>query len=86
MMPTPTSTPITGTITLDGRWLPPLAANGRNLPAPGSQAEPVLLSEAADESFVGADGRERRQVWRQFYDPQLGRSIWRKGPLLLVRP
>jgi hypothetical protein len=84
--PIPTSTPLTGTITTDGRWLPPLSPNGRSLPAPGSQAEPVLLSEAADEAYMTPDGREWRQVWRQYYVPRLGRSVWQKGPLQSVRP
>jgi hypothetical protein len=45
-----------------------------------------MLSEAVDEPVMTADGRERQQIWQQFYVPQLGRSVWKKGPLLYVRP
>jgi len=84
--PRPTATPLQGITTADGRWLPPLAPNGRTLPQPGSDAAPVLLSEAVDEPVLTADGRERQQIWEQFYMPELGRSVWRKGPLLYLRP
>jgi hypothetical protein len=83
--PVPTPTPLQPIITADGRWLPPLSPNGRSLPPPGSSAPPVLLSEAIDRLTVVADGRERAQVWQQFYVPELGRSVWRKGPLRQVR-
>jgi len=82
----PTATPLQGIVTADGRWLPPLAENGHNLPQPGSDAAPILLSEDVDEPVMTADGRERQQVWQQFYIPSLGRSVWKKGPLLYVRP
>lgn len=85
-VPSPTATTPTGITTADGRWFPFLAPQASGLPAPGSNAAPVLLGEAANELYVVADGRERRQVWRQYYDPALGRSVWRKGPLLLLRP
>jgi hypothetical protein len=84
--PRPTPTPLEGITTADGRWLPPLAPNGRSLPQPGSDAPPVMLSEAVDEPVMTADGRERQQIWQQFYVPELGRSVWKKGPLLYVRP
>lgn len=84
--PLPTATPQSGITTADGHYFPFLSPNGRNLPAPGSNAPAVLLDEAADDPYIGPDGRERRQVWRQYYDPALGRTVWRKGPLLLVRP
>jgi hypothetical protein len=83
--PIPTATPLQGIITADGRWLPPLAENGNNLPQPGSDAAPVLLNQAVDEPVMTADGHERQQVWQQFYMPNLGRSVWIKGPLLYVR-
>ena len=83
--PTPTATALMPTITEDGRWLPPLAHNGRVYPAPGSKAAPVLLNEAADEVYFTPDGREVQQVWEQYYVPELGRPVWRKGPLLNVR-
>ncbi|MEO5950878.1 MAG: N-acetylmuramoyl-L-alanine amidase, partial [Chloroflexia bacterium] len=82
----PTATPQTGITTADGYYFPFLSPNGRNLPVPGSDAAPVLLDEAADDPYIGPDGRERRQVWRQYYEPSLGRTVWRKGLLLLVRP
>jgi hypothetical protein len=82
----PTATPHQGITTADGRWLPPLAPNGRSLPQPGTDAPPVKLSEAVDEPVFTPDGRERQQIWQQFYIPQLGRSVWRKGPDLYVRP
>jgi hypothetical protein len=59
--------------------------NGRVYPAPGSKAPPVLLNEAADEIYFTPDGREVQQVWQQYYVPELGRPVWRKGPLLNVR-
>ncbi|MBF6613423.1 MAG: N-acetylmuramoyl-L-alanine amidase [Chloroflexi bacterium] len=83
--PIPTSTPLTGIITTDGRWLPPLSLNGQRLPLPGSKADPVLLSESTDALPVTADGRKKLQMWQQFYVPRLGRSIWRKGPIINVR-
>jgi hypothetical protein len=83
--PSPTATPLMPVITEDGRWLPPLAQNGRVYPAPGSKAAPVLLNEAADEVYFTSDGREVQQVWEQYYVPELGRPVWRKGPLLYVR-
>ncbi len=83
--PLPTSTPLAGVITTDGRWLPPLSPNGQRLPPPGSKADPVLLSESTDILPVTADGRRKLQVWQQFYVPKLGRSIWRKGPLINAR-
>lgn len=83
--PIPTSTPLTGTITLDGRWLPPLSQNGRNLPRPGTDAQPVLLDDSTQYIPLAADGREIEQVWQQFYVPELGRSIWKKGPVRFVR-
>jgi len=84
--PIPTATPLKGIITADGRWLPPLSPNDHSLPQPGSDSPPVLLSQAVDEPVMTPDGRERQQVWQQFYVPALGRSVWRKGPLLYVRP
>ncbi|MEO8286833.1 MAG: N-acetylmuramoyl-L-alanine amidase [Chloroflexota bacterium] len=84
--PVPTATPLIGIETADGRLLPPLAANGRSLPLPGSKAPPVFLNEAVDEAVRTADGRERQQVWQQFYMPELGRSVWLKGTLRYVRP
>jgi hypothetical protein len=84
--PTPTPTPLQGIITADGRWLPPLSPNDRSLPQPGSNSPPVFLSQDVDEPVMTPDGRERQQVWQQFYMPQLGRSVWQKGPLLYVRP
>ncbi len=83
--PLPTPTPLTGTITTDGRWLPPRAPNGRTLPAPGSDAPPVLLSDAAQDLPLTADGRERQQIWQQFYMPELGRSVWKEGQMRYVR-
>lgn len=83
--PIPTSTPLTGTITLDGRWLPPLSQNGRNLPRPGTDAQPVLLDDSTQYIPLAADGREIEQVWQQFYVSELGRSIWKKGPVRFVR-
>lgn len=83
--PSPTATPLTGTVTLDGRWLPPLSQNGRNLPSPGSDAAPVLLSDSTQPLPLLPDGRQMAQVWQQFYVPELGRSIWRKGPVSYVR-
>ncbi|MDQ3706909.1 MAG: N-acetylmuramoyl-L-alanine amidase [Chloroflexota bacterium] len=83
--PSPTATPLRPIITEDGRWLPPLALNGRNFPMPGSKAPPVYLSEETQYVPLGPDGREVVQVWEQFYVPELGRSIWKKGPVRYVR-
>jgi hypothetical protein len=83
--PSPSATPLMPVVTGDGRWLPPLAPNGRVYPAPGSKAPPVLLNEAADEIYFTPDGREVQQVWQQYYVPEIGRPVWRKGPLLYVR-
>jgi hypothetical protein len=44
------------------------------------------MSEATDEPYIAADGRERQQVWQQFYVPEKGHSVWRPGPLRYVRP
>jgi hypothetical protein len=57
----------------------------RALPAPGSKAGPVLLNEAGDDPYFTPDGREVQQLWQQYYVPDLGRSVWRKGPLLYMR-
>ena len=84
--PLPTPTPLTGTITTDGRWLPPMAPNGRRLPPPGSDAPPVLLLSSYENRPLQPDGRERQQSWQQFYVPELGRPIWKKGPLRQIRP
>lgn len=84
--PVPTATPLQGIITSDGRWLPPLSPSARWLPAPGSDAGPVLLGVAREDPIRLADGREYEQVWRQLYVPSLGRSIWEKGVLRQVRP
>ena len=35
--------------------------------------------------YFTPDGREVQQVWQQYYEPELGRPVWRKGPLLYVR-
>jgi hypothetical protein len=83
--PSPTATPLRPIITEDGRWLPPLALNGRNFPMPGSKAPPVYLSEETQYVPLGPNGREVVQVWEQFYVPELGRSIWKKGPVRYVR-
>jgi hypothetical protein len=83
--PSPTATPLRPVITEDGRWLPPLALNGRSFPQPGSKAQPVYLNEENQYVPLGPDGREVVQVWQQFYVPELGRSIWKKGPLRHVR-
>lgn len=81
----PTPTPLRPIITEDGRWFPPLALNGRNYPQPGSKAQPVYLNEETQYVPLGPDGREVVQVWEQFYVPELGRSIWKKGPLRHAR-
>lgn len=81
---TATITPLVG-IMQDGRYLPPLSPHLRPLPRPGSQAAPVLMSEDIQELPMVADGREKQQFWRQFYVPELGRTVWRKGPLVVVR-
>jgi hypothetical protein len=83
--PSPTATPLRPIVTQDGKWFPPLALNGRNLPTPGSKAEPVYLNEETQYVPLGPDGREVVQVWEQFYVPELGRSIWKKGPVRHVR-
>lgn len=83
--PSSTATPLRPIITEDGRWLPPLALNGRNFPMPGSNAQPVYINEENQYVPLGPDGREVVQVWQQFYVPELGRSIWKKGPLRHVR-
>ncbi|HET9494330.1 MAG TPA: N-acetylmuramoyl-L-alanine amidase, partial [Chloroflexia bacterium] len=83
--PSPSATPLLPVVTDDGRWLPPLAMNGRVYPAPGSKAAPVFLNEATDDIYFTPDGREVQQVWQQYYVPELGRPVWRKGPLLNVR-
>ena len=80
--PLPTATPLTGTITTDGRWLPPMSPNGRNLPAVGSNAGRVLLSRASDDPHQLAEDRAitwRPFIWMQYYVPTIGRSIWVKG-------
>lgn len=82
-------TPITGTITTDGRWLPPVAPNGHNLPPPGSDAPPVLLGEANDDlgpDYVATVPGWQPHVWLQYYVPRLGRSIWQMGPLFVATP
>lgn len=84
--PQPTATPQPGFTTADGHYYPFLSTNGGSLPAPGSNADPVLLNSSADEPYTAPDGRQRRQVYLQYYDPKLGRTVWKKGPLLLVRP
>src|SRR5207253_1353822 len=86
---TPVPTIMTGTITTDGRWLPPLAANGHNLPPPGSDAPPVLLSQADDD--LGSDYSVtvpgwQPHIWLQYYVPRLGRSIWQMGPVFEGTP
>jgi hypothetical protein len=81
----PTATPLRPILTEDGRMLPPLALNGRNFPPPGSKAQPVYLNEETQYVPLRPDGREVVQVWEQFYVPELGRSIWKKGPLRHVR-
>ena len=83
--PPPTATPLRPILTEDGRQLPPLALNGRNYPPPGSKAPPVYLNEETQYLPLGPDGREVVQVWELFYVPELGRSIWMKGPLRYVR-
>jgi hypothetical protein len=88
-MPTSTATPLTGTLTKDGRWLPPLAPNGRNLPPPGSDAPPVLLGEANDDPGPNAQINVpgwQPHVWRQYYVPRLGRSTWTIGPVFERTP
>jgi N-acetylmuramoyl-L-alanine amidase len=87
--PSPTITPLTGTLTADGRWLPPVAPNGRRLPPPGSDAEPVLLGEADDDP--GPDAQItipgwQPHIWRQYYIPRLGRSTWSIGPVFEPTP
>ncbi len=84
--PIPSPTPLAGIITADGRWLPPMAPDGRHLPPPGSAAQPVLLSDSTEDLPITADGREAEQVWQQFYVPSLGRSIWKRGELHYLRP
>ncbi len=84
-LPSPTATTQTGIITSDGRWLPPLSQNGHNLPLPGSKASPVLLTTSTQDRPLAPDGRETEQVWQQFYVPELGRSVWKKGELTYVR-
>jgi hypothetical protein len=83
--PSPTATPLRPILTEDGRLLPPLAFNGRNFPPPGSNAQPVYLNEETQYVPLGPNGREVVQVWEQFYMPELGRSIWKKGPLRHIR-
>jgi hypothetical protein len=80
----PTSTPVIGIITADGRWLPPLSPNGRRLPTPGTDAAWVFLGEASDDPHRGYSQLSpnwRPAMWRQYYVPSLGRSIWIKGRL-----
>ena len=78
--PIPSPTPLQGIVTGDGRWLPPLSPHVRYLPQPGSGGPPVRL-DVSDEDFVmTAEGRERIRTWEQFYYPDLGRSIWKRGP------
>ena len=83
--PVPTPTPLRGVITADGRWLPPLSPHVRGLPQPGSSAPPVLLTAEDDEKLMTATGRDEIQSWQQFYIPELGRSVWRKGPVRPIR-
>ena len=55
-------------------------------PSLAAMRPPVMLSEAVDEPVMTADGRERQQIWQQFYVPELGLKCGgRKGPLLYVR-
>jgi hypothetical protein len=63
-----------------------MAPNGRRLPPPGSDAPPVLLLSSYENRPFQPDGRERQQSWQQFYVPELGRPIWKKGPLRQIRP
>jgi type II secretory pathway pseudopilin PulG len=80
--PSPTSTPLTGTITTDGRWLPPVAPSGRWLPPLGSKSAPVLLSKEDDDPHGGYMMKKpgwHPHIWRQYYFPNLGRSIWIMG-------
>jgi hypothetical protein len=81
----PTPTPLQGIITADGRWLPPLSPHVRGLPRPGSSAPDVMLDSDDDEHLMTASGRDQVQNWQQFYVPELGRSVWRKGPLRPIR-
>lgn len=83
--PSPTATPLRPIITEDGRWFAPRALNGRNLPQPGTNADPVYLNEETQYLPLNPDGREVVQVWQQFYVPELGRSVWQKGPLKYIR-
>jgi hypothetical protein len=83
--PIPTPTPLQGIITADGRWLPPLSPHVRGLPRPGSSAPDVMLDAEDDEHLMTASGRDQVQNWQQFYVPELGRSVWRKGPLRPIR-
>src|SRR5439155_15509648 len=83
---TPVSTPMTGTITADGRWLPPVAPNGLTLPPPGSDAPPVFLSQANDDpgpEYVVTVPGWQPHIWLQYYVPRLGRSIWQMGPVFV---
>jgi len=38
-----------------------------------------------DERLMSAIGRDQIQTWIQYYVPELGRSIWKKGPLKNIR-
>jgi hypothetical protein len=89
VQPPPTATPLTGTITSDGRWLPPLAPNGRRLPPPGSNEPEVYLGESDDDpgpdAQINVPGWQPH-IWRQYYVPRLGRSIWTMGPVFVRTP
>jgi hypothetical protein len=78
-----------GIVTADGRWLPPLAPNGRRLPSPGSEAAPVFLGEDNDDpgpDVAVATPGWQPHYWEQYYMPRLGRSIWIEGPVFVPTP
>jgi hypothetical protein len=83
--PVPTPTPLQGIITQDGRWLAPLSPHARWLPQPGTSRQPVFLGDAPEEFVMTAEGRERIRTWQQFYYPDIGRSIWKRGPDRQIR-
>jgi len=75
-------------VTEDGRWLPPLSPNGRNLPQPGSKAGWVLLGTAFEDvytDYVLRSPEWKPFRWYQYYVPDLGRSIWVKGEAVPMR-